>query len=93
MGQVLHGSATTTAAVRRAIQHSHVWTVPAYQGISFGDAVVGGAVMSPASVAAVFRWALMVSADLFNPDQENELEAPTILQVFKADSRFLPITS
>lgn len=49
--------------------------------------------MSPASVAAVFRWALMVSADLFNPDQENELEAPTILQVFKAVSRFLPITS
>jgi hypothetical protein len=26
MGQVLHGSATTTEAVRRAIQHSHVWT-------------------------------------------------------------------
>src|SRR6202041_3017297 len=26
MGQVLHGSATTTEAIRRAIQHSHVWT-------------------------------------------------------------------
>jgi hypothetical protein len=26
MGQVLHGCATTTEAVRRAIQHSHVWT-------------------------------------------------------------------
>jgi hypothetical protein len=26
MGPVLHGSATTTEAVRLAIQHSHVWT-------------------------------------------------------------------
>ena len=26
MGQILHGSATTTQTVRRAIQHSHVWT-------------------------------------------------------------------
>ena len=34
MGQVLHGSATTTEAVRRAIQHSHVWTALADQGLS-----------------------------------------------------------
>jgi hypothetical protein len=34
MGQVLHGSATTTEAVRRAIQHSHVWTALADQGFS-----------------------------------------------------------
>ena len=33
MGQVLHGSATTTEAIRRAIQRSHVWTAPAYQGL------------------------------------------------------------
>src|SRR5580704_3704936 len=33
MGQVLHGSATTTEAVRRAIQHSHVWTALADQGL------------------------------------------------------------
>ncbi|WP_041778085.1 hypothetical protein [Beijerinckia indica] len=50
MGQVLHGCATTTEAVRRAIQNSHVWTVPADQGISFGNAIVGDAVMSPASL-------------------------------------------
>ena len=31
MGQVLHGCATTTEAVRRAIQH-HVWTALADQG-------------------------------------------------------------
>lgn len=48
MGQVLHGSATTTDAVRRAIQHSHVWTAPADQGFVFGDGTVAGAVMSPA---------------------------------------------
>ncbi|RJT37209.1 hypothetical protein D3227_18610 [Mesorhizobium waimense] len=48
MGQVLHGSATTTEAVRRAIQHSHVWTAPADQGFVFGDGMVSGAVMSPA---------------------------------------------
>ena len=34
MGQILHGSATTTEAVRRAIQHSHVWTALADQGLS-----------------------------------------------------------
>jgi len=34
MGQVLHGSATTTEAVRRAMQHSHVWTALADQGFS-----------------------------------------------------------
>lgn len=48
MGQVLHGSATTTEAVRRAIQHSHVWTAPADRGFVFGDGAVAGAVMSPA---------------------------------------------
>lgn len=48
MGQILHGSATTTEAIRRAIQHSHVWTAPADQGFIFGDGVVAGAVMSPA---------------------------------------------
>src|ERR1700730_10982259 len=32
MGKVLHGSATTTEAVRRAIPHSHVWTL-ADQGL------------------------------------------------------------
>ncbi len=35
MGQVLHGSARTAAAVRRAIQHSHLWTAPALQGLSW----------------------------------------------------------
>lgn len=48
MGQVLHGSATTTEAVRRAIQNSHVWTAPADQGFVFSDGMVAGAVMSPA---------------------------------------------
>src|ERR1700683_1677696 len=33
MGQVLHGSATTTETVRRAIHHSHVWTALADQGL------------------------------------------------------------
>lgn len=42
MGQVLHGSATTTEAVRRAIQNSHVWTAPADQGFVFSDGMVGG---------------------------------------------------
>ena len=53
MGQVLHGSATTTEAIRRAIQHSHVWTAPADQGLVFGDGMVAGAVMSPACVAVL----------------------------------------
>jgi hypothetical protein len=48
MGHVLHGSATTTEAIRRAIQHSHVWTAPADQGVVFGDGTFAGAVMSPA---------------------------------------------
>ena len=34
MGQVVHGRGTTTEAVRRAIQHSHVWTALADQGFS-----------------------------------------------------------
>ena len=34
MGQVVHGRGTTTEAVRRAIQHSHVWTALADQGLS-----------------------------------------------------------
>ena len=43
MGQVLHGSATTTEAIRRAIQHSHVWTAPAAdQGCVFGNGTVRG---------------------------------------------------
>ena len=33
MGQVLHGSATTSEAVRRAIQHSHAWMALADQGL------------------------------------------------------------
>jgi hypothetical protein len=33
MGRILHGSATTTEAVGRAIQHSHVWTALADQGL------------------------------------------------------------
>ncbi len=41
MGQVLHGSARTTEAVRRAIQHSHVWTALVDQGFSRKDAFVG----------------------------------------------------
>lgn len=45
MGQVLHGSATTTEAVRRAIQTSHVWAAPADQGFVFSDGMVAGAVM------------------------------------------------
>jgi len=48
MGQILHGCATTTEAIRRAIQHSHVWTAPADQGFISGDAKVVGAVMSSA---------------------------------------------
>ena len=42
MGQILHGSATTTEAIRRAIQHSHVWTAPADQGFVFSDGTVAG---------------------------------------------------
>ena len=53
MGQVLHGSATTTEAIRRAIQHSHVWTAPADQGFVFSDGMVAGAVMSPAFCCGV----------------------------------------
>ncbi|PZR85324.1 MAG: hypothetical protein DI537_30995 [Stutzerimonas stutzeri] len=41
MGQVLHGSATTTEAVRRAIQHSHLWTAPALQGFIWADPTIG----------------------------------------------------
>jgi len=64
MGQVHHGSATTTEAVRRAIQHSHVWTAPADQGFGFGHVKVAGAGMSSARRCV---WchppALMDSAD------------------------------
>ena len=48
---VLHGCATTTEAVRRAIQNSHVWTAPADQGFVFGSGTFAGAVMSPAFCA------------------------------------------
>ncbi len=47
MGQVHHGSATTTEAIRRAIQNSHVWTAPVDQGFVFGIRTFAGAVMSP----------------------------------------------
>ena len=65
MGQTFHGSATTTAAVRRAIQHSHVWTALADQGL-FG-------VMRGSRVRSCLRpfgaghrpLALMVSAGSF----------------------------
>ena len=65
MGQILHGSATTTAAVRRAIQHSHVWTALADQGLF--------AVMRGSRVRSCLRpfgaghrpLALMVSAGSF----------------------------
>jgi hypothetical protein len=79
MGQILHGSATTTEAVRRAIQHSHVWTALADQGLP--------AIMRGSRVRSCLRpfgaghrpLALMVSAGRL-PDQENELDAPTMLQ-------------
>ena len=50
MGQVLHGSATTSEAVRRAIQHSHAWMALADQGLCFAaNAMFSSAVMSSAS--------------------------------------------
>lgn len=64
MGQVLHGSVRTTEAVRRAIQHSHVWTAPADQGLVVGAVTVAGAVMSSACCGGVDDpLALMGSAD------------------------------
>jgi hypothetical protein len=65
MGQILHGSATTTEAVRRAIQHSHVWTAPADQGLS--DVVWSSRVRSCLRPFCAGRvpLALMVSAGSF----------------------------
>jgi hypothetical protein len=80
MGQVLHGSATTTEAVRRTIQHSHVWTALADQGIS--DVVRCSRVRS---CLRPCRKTLLAGPDGFPlvclPDQKNELDAPTMLQL------------
>ena len=63
MSKVHHGSATTTAALRRAIQHSHVWAAPAHQGLVVGAVKVAGAVMSSACCGGgEGPLALMVSA-------------------------------
>ena len=57
MGQVLHGSARTTEAVRRAIQHSHVWTALADQGFRRSEAHVGlRSCLRPLCAAYRSRW-------------------------------------
>ncbi|QKC73225.1 hypothetical protein EB815_31925 [Mesorhizobium loti] len=63
MGQILHGSASTTEAVRRAIQDSHVWTAPADRGLfsAMGRSRVRSCLRPVA--AALWPLALMVSAD------------------------------
>jgi len=57
MGQVLHGSARTTEAVRRAIQHSHVGMALADQGFWRKDAYLGlRSCLRPLCAAFSGRW-------------------------------------
>lgn len=88
MGQVLHGSATTTEV--RAIQHSHVWPAPADQGFVFGDGIIAGAVMSPACCCGLVTAGPDWYPLILWPDQESEREAPTMLQAFRIYSRLFP---
>ena len=53
MGQVLHGSATTTEAIRRAIQHSQA-SLRALSG-TIGNSVCGRRVAHQAAMARVKR--------------------------------------
>jgi len=48
MGQILHGSATTTAAVRRAIQHSQesLMVLAKEQCPKVGDGMIGWHIMA-----------------------------------------------
>jgi len=57
MGQILHGSARTREAVRRALQHSHVWTALADQEFWRKDAVLGmRSCLRPLRAASGSRW-------------------------------------
>ena len=70
MGQILHGSATATAAVRRAIQHSHVWTYmdPArlQPGLANSGPRVTTADVYPASLCGLMTIVVAASHDGFS---------------------------
>ena len=63
MGQVLHGSATTTAAVRRAIQHSQ----ESLRGLAKRYGV------NPKTIA---KWKSRKSVSIFGQDQRAQVDGP-----------------